>query len=130
MKTIIKSLVLAMSLTALNAVAETTVKLEDDSAIIGRWKMYAEALALNREKKEVNNEWRFEKNGILKATSRDPRLDAEQIISIKYSIENGAINKQVSPGREKYETCNVVSLEGKEMVLHCKFLYYFMRKEG
>ncbi len=125
MKKIIIPILLASAFTAH---AEETIKLEDNSAILGKWTMYAETPALHKAKKEVNNEWKFSNDGFLYVVSRDPRLAAQKEIKVKYSIEDGAIKKQFQPGREKYESCKVVKLEGKDMTLHCKYNYYLFRR--
>jgi hypothetical protein len=49
-------------------------------------------------------------------------------IAIKYSVENGEIKKQTTPGREKYESCKVVEKEGSKMILKCTYLYFFLTK--
>jgi hypothetical protein len=50
-----------------------------------------------------------------------------KLVDVKYSIENGAIIKQIQPGRSKTESCKVVKLEGDDMILHCNFLYYLLK---
>ena len=125
MKKIIIPILLASAFTAH---AEETIKLEDNSAILGKWIMYAETPALHKAKKEVNNEWKFTKDGLLYVVSRDPRLSAQKEIKVKYSIVDGAIKKQFQPGREKYESCKVIKLEDKDMTLHCKYNYYLFKR--
>jgi len=129
-KTIKILLIAAISSVAFSANAkDVIIKLEDNSKILGKWRLYAETAALHKEKKLVENDWNFGTDGILTSTSRDPRIGASKDVKVKYSIEEGAIKKQMQPGREKYETCKVVKLEGKDMTLHCKFNYYlFTRK--
>lgn len=119
--------VLAMSASLVQA-AENFIKLESEESILGKWKLYAEAPALHKEKKSVNIDWIFKKGGVLQTSATDSRATGSMAINVKYSIEDGAIRKQISPGREKYETCNVISLEEKEMVLKCKYLYFFLKK--
>ncbi|NOQ36773.1 MAG: hypothetical protein GQ569_12915 [Methylococcaceae bacterium] len=110
--------------------AETTIELKDNSPILGKWEIYAEAAAMHKEKKKVNIEWDFRKNGVLHATAKDARArTGTTAIKISYSIKEGAIEKQTAPGRSKYETCRVTKLEGSEMILHCKYLYFFMKKK-
>ena len=129
MKKTIKLVLLATAFTAFNANAEEIIKLEDNSKILGKWNMTMETPALHKKGKKVENSWEFRNNGVLAAISRDPRLDAQKEVKVKYSIEDGAIVKQLQPGREKYEKCKVIKLEGKDMTLHCKFNYYiFTRK--
>lgn len=82
---------------------------------------------LAQRKKMVQNKWNFSKNGILTSTAYDPRMDGIKAVDVKYSIENGAIIKQIQLGRSKIESCKVVKLEGDDMILHCNFLYYLLK---
>ena len=129
MKIIIKLLTLTVLLFTSSAYAEKTIKLEDNSAILGKWKLYAETPQLHLEKKMVQNEWNFRDNGILTSTAYDPRLDGKKAVDVKYSIEDGVIKKQIQPGRDKVENCKVIKLEGDDMTLHCKYLYYLLKRK-
>lgn len=125
----IKTLLLITAFFACTANAkETIIELEDESKILGKWKLYAEAAALHKDKTQVDSVWDFRKGGVLAATSRDRRMTSSAEVKVKYSIENGIVRKQSQPGREKYEDCKVVKLEGKDMTMHCKFNYYFFTK--
>jgi len=127
MKIITKTLFLATLFLAFSTHAE--IKLKDNSEILGKWDLYAEAMALDKEKRSINTVWEFKKDGTLNTKSEDTRGRTGTLeIPLKYSIVDGAIRKQSTPGREKYETCKVVEKEGYEMVLKCKFLHYFLRK--
>lgn len=127
MKTITKFASLFAALIAFSASAE--VKLEDNSKILGKWRVTHEALALDREKKPLHVTWEFQKDGTLITTGEDARSGiGEMNIPIKYSVVDGVIKKQTSPGREKYEDCAVVELSDKDMTLKCKFLYFFMTR--
>lgn len=128
MKKTIKLLTLAALLFASSAYAEKTIPLEDNSLILGEWKLYAETPQLHLEKKMVQNKWNFKKDGTLVSTAYDPRLDGIKAVNVTYSVEDGVIKKQIQPGRSKQETCKVVKLEGKEMILHCKYLYYLFKR--
>jgi len=109
--------------------ANAEVKLEDNSKILGKWRVTHEALALDREKKTLHVTWEFQKDGTLVTTGEDARSGiGEMNIPIKYSVVDGVIKKQTSPGREKYEDCAVVELSDKDMTLKCKFLYFFMTR--
>ncbi len=111
-----------------NAVAD--VKLADNSKLVGKWQVTAEALALDREKKKLQVTWEFQKDGTLITTGEDARSGiGEMTIPIKYSVADGLIKKQITPGREKYEDCAVVEMDEKDMVLKCKFLYLFMTRK-
>ncbi|OQK17343.1 hypothetical protein AU255_05525 [Methyloprofundus sedimenti] len=128
MKKTIKLLTLASVLFVSSAYAEKTIPLEDNSVILGEWKLYAETPALHKEKKMVQNKWNFRDNGILTSTAFDPRLDGIKAVDVTYSVEGGAIIKQIQPGRSKTERCKAVKLEGNEMILHCNYLYYFLKR--
>ena len=131
MKKTIKILLFAtISSIAFSASAkDVIIKLEDNSRLLGKWRLYKETAALHKKAKEVQNDWNFGTDGVLTSTSRDPRLGASKDVKVKYSIEDGVIKKQMQPGREKYETCAVVKLDGKDMTLHCKYNYYLFTKK-
>ncbi|MDO9169647.1 MAG: hypothetical protein Q7U18_11270 [Methylobacter sp.] len=110
--------------------ANAEVVLKDSSEILGEWNLYAEAAKLDGEKKAVKIEWEFKKDGTLQTTSTDSvGRTKEMKIAIKYSVENGEIKKQTTPGREKYESCKVVEKEGSNMILKCTYLYFFLTKK-
>lgn len=82
-----------------------------------------------RREKKVIVEWDFKPGGVLETTATDAGgRTLEMHIPIKYSVENGIIKKQVSPGREKFEDCKVVEKNGSEMIIKCQFLYFFLTK--
>lgn len=110
--------------------AQADVALADNSKILGKWKVTAESLGLDKQKKMLNVSWDFQNNGVLKTVSEDTLgRTSEMDIDVKYSVENGVIKKQVSPGREKYEDCAVIEMEGRSMILKCKGLYLFMTRK-
>jgi hypothetical protein len=112
-------------LPALNA----QVALKSNEDILGKWKVYAEAAKLNGEKKPLIVEWEFTPNGILKTVATDAGGRTKEMnIDLKYSVEDGTIKKQSSPGREKYESCAVVEKNNNGMVLKCMYLFYFLTK--
>jgi hypothetical protein len=120
-----------LSLTALFFAfsANAEVALKDSSEILGKWNLYAEAAKLDGEQKAVKVEWEFKGDGTLQTTATDSvGRTKEMKIAIKYLVENGEIKKQVSPGREKYESCKVVEKEGSKMILKCTYLYFFLTK--
>ena len=128
MKTITALLSLCAAQISFSAHAD--VKLEDNSKILGKWRVNAEALALDKEKKALNVSWEFQNNGMLRTIAEDSLgRTSEMDITVKYSIEGGVIKKQVSPGREKYEDCTVIALECKDMTLRCRSLYFFMTRK-
>ena len=127
MKKYVKILPLAAFFLAFSANAD--VDLKDNTEILGKWKLYAEATKLDGEQKNVTIEWDFKDNGVLKQTATDSvGRTKEMKIDIKYAVENGDIKKQTKPGQEKYESCSVVEKEGSKMILKCSFLYYFLTK--
>ncbi|AMK76702.1 MULTISPECIES: hypothetical protein [Methylomonas] len=110
--------------------ASADVKLQDNSKLLGKWQVTHEALALDREKKPLQVTWEFQKDGTLVTTGEDARSGiGEMTIPIKYSVADGVIKKQITPGREKYEDCAVVEMDDKNVVLKCKFLYLFMTRK-
>ena len=109
--------------------AHADVALKDESEILGRWKVTAEAAKLDGEKKAVIVEWEFQSGGVLQTIATDSSGRTNEMhIPIKYVVEDGVIKKQVSPGREKFESCKVVEKKGTEMILKCPFLFYFLTK--
>ena len=127
MKRYVKILPLVAIFFAFSVNAEVVLK--DNTEILGKWKLYAEATKLDGEQKPVTIEWDFKGDGVLQQTATDSvGRTGEMKIAIKYSIENGEIKKQTKPGQEKYESCKVVEKEGSKMILKCPFLYYFLTK--
>jgi hypothetical protein len=123
----INILSVAAVLLAFSAHAE--VALKDGSEILGKWNLYAEASKLDGEKKAVKVEWDFRADGVLQTTATDSvGRTKEMKIAIKYAVENGEIKKQTKPGQEKYESCKVVEKDGRDMILKCPFLFYFLTK--
>lgn len=109
--------------------AHADVQLKDNTEILGKWKVNAEAAKLDGEKKKVIVEWDFQPDGSLNTISTDAGGRTQEMhITIKYKVEDGVIKKQVSPGREKFEDCKVVERAGSDMTLKCPFLYYFLTK--
>lgn len=126
-KTTILSSLLATCI-AFSAYAD--VKLEDNSKLLGKWKVNAESLGLDKEKKALNVSWEFQSNGTLITTGEDTLgRTSEMVIPIKYSVENGIIRKQATPGREKYDDCTVIELEGNHMILKCRGIFNFMTRK-
>ncbi len=120
-------MLLSASFFALSANAD--VALQDESEILGKWKVTAEAAKLDGEKKKVIVEWEFLPGGVLKTIATDAGGRTNEMhISIQYKVEDGVIKKQVSPGREKFENCKVVEKNGSDMILKCPFLFYFLTK--
>ncbi len=121
-----------VSLTALlfASMAHADVALKDNSEILGNWNVTAEALKLDGEKKLIKSAWDFKNDGTLTAVSTDSLgRTKEMTVVVKYSVEEGLIKKQLSPGREKYESCSVVQREGSDMILKCTNLFLFLTKK-
>ena len=129
MKTTITTL-LSLFVVLAAGVAQADVTLQDNSKILGKWKVTAESMGLDKEKKALNVTWDFQNNGTLMTIGEDTLgRTAQMDIPIKYSVENGVIKKQVTPGREKYEDCSVLEMEGSNMILKCKGLFFFMTRK-
>lgn len=127
MKNMVKLLALLGVSLAFSANAE--VQLKDNSEILGKWNLYAEAIKLDGEKKAVKTEWEFQSDGTLQTTSTDSvGRTKEMKISIKYSVENGEIKKQATPGREKYDSCKVIEKDAAQMTLKCSGMFFFLKK--
>jgi hypothetical protein len=126
-KKYLEIMLLSASFFALSANAD--VALKDESEILGKWKVTAEAAKLDGEKKKVIVEWEFQPGGVLQTIATDAGGRTNEMhISIQYKVEDGVIKKQVSPGREKFENCKVVEKNGSDMILKCPFLFYFLTK--
>ncbi|MGR9051673.1 MAG: hypothetical protein ACU84J_03410 [Gammaproteobacteria bacterium] len=114
----------------LTSTVHAEVALKDDSEIMGSWNLYAEAPRLDSEKKEVNVQWNFKPNGVLHTKSIDSFGRTKTFeVTLKYAVEDGAIKKQTTPGREKYESCKVVEKTATDMILKCTYLYFFLNKK-
>lgn len=110
--------------------AHAEVVLKDNSEILGKWTVNAEALKIDGEKKTIVSSWEFKNDGTLLAVSTDSLgRTKEMTVVVKYTIEDGVIKKQLSPGREKYESCSVVQKEGSDMILRCTNLFLFLTKK-
>jgi len=108
--------------------ANAEVLLKDSSEIVGKWKLHDEAIKLNGEKRPVTVEWNVKPDGTIDTITSDSKgRISEMKITIKYTIENGGITKQVAPGREKYESCQVIDKTDTEMTLHCSYYYFLTR---
>ncbi len=123
----VKMLPLVAIFFALSAHAD--VELKDKAEILGRWNLHDEAVSLTSPKKAVTQEWEFKEDGILMTTASDVAGRISELkIPLKYSIENGEIKKQSSPGREKYESCKVIEKEGSNMILKCTYFFFLTKK--
>ncbi len=129
MKKITKLLSLAAMFAACSANAEI-IKLEDNSKILGKWHVDAAAAALHKEKRVQDSIWNFINDDTVVVSGKDVVSGRTGMMSInlKYSIENGIIKKQTSPGRSKYETCAVTDISTEKMILKCTYLYYFLSR--
>lgn len=128
----IKNYFTYLSLIALNVAlpAYADVSLKDNSEIVGKWTMTGESLKLEGERKSVTSAWEFKADGTLISVATDSLgRTKEMTVAVKYLIEDGLLKKQVSPGREKYESCSVVQKEGADMVLRCTNLFLFLTKK-
>jgi hypothetical protein len=109
--------------------AYADVELKDNTEILGRWNLHDEAVSLTSPKKAVTQEWEFKEDGTLISSASDVAGRISTLkIALKYSIENGGIKKQSSPGREKYEMCKVIEKDDSNMILRCTY-YFFLTKK-
>lgn len=128
MKKYVKILPLAAIFFTLSANAD--VQLKDKSEILGKWNLYAEAIKLDGEKKAITVEWDFKDDGTLETTATDSvGRTSEFKANLKYAVEDGVLKKQLTPGREKYESCKVVEKDNSKMVLKCTYLFFFLTKK-
>lgn len=112
-----------------SVVANAEVKLEDNSQIVGKWNLYAEAIALHKEKVELFSVWEFRKDGVIHTISNDRFGRTKNLkIDLQYEVADGVIKKQKTPGRSKMEDCKVIKLEDGEMTLKCTFVYLFFKR--
>ncbi len=114
---------------SVSAQAAEDIKLKDNSEILGKWSLYAEAIALHKEKVELFSEWEFRKNGIIHTRSNDRFGRTKTIkIDLKYAVEDGVIKKQKTPGRSKMENCRVLELDDNKLTMKCTFVYLFFKR--
>ncbi|GFO71739.1 hypothetical protein BJAS_P1425 [Bathymodiolus japonicus methanotrophic gill symbiont] len=125
---LMQTLIVAVTL-LFAATANAKIELEDNSKLLGKWNLYAEAASLHKEKVELFSVWDFRKDGIIHTESED-RFGRTKtlVIDLKYSVENGNVMKQKNPGRSKMDTCSVVKMEGREMIMKCPFVYLFFKR--
>lgn len=121
---------LMMSLTV-PAMAEVKLTMAD---VVGKWTIDAEALTEDGKKgfKELNSVWTFRDDGSMEAYSSDSNKHArvaEFRATVKFTIEDGKLNKQASPGRSKFDLCVAVEKNGNKMTLECNHIYFFMTKQ-
>lgn len=122
-----KILLLVCALGSFSANADT-LSIEK-SELLGKWNLYAESIKLDGEKKAITVEWDFRDDGVLMTKSTDSvGRTKEMVIPIKYSVENGVLKKQSTPGREKYDDCKAVEKDGANLVLNCSNLFFFLKK--
>jgi hypothetical protein len=104
-----------------------------EADILGRWKIDSESFHSDgRGAKPLETEWVFNADGTMVGTSADKAANASIknfSATLHYSVENGALKKQIAPGREKYETCVAIEKDGAKMTLKCKSVYFFMTKQ-
>jgi len=125
----LKQGLLAGAVLLFSVAANAEVKLENDSKILGKWNLYAEAIGLEKEKVQLFSKWDFRKDGILHTESED-RFGRTKtlVIDLKYAVEDGVIKKQKTVGRSKMESCKVIVLDGNDMTLKCTFVHLFLRR--
>lgn len=124
MQTLIVAVTLLFAVTA-----NANVELEDNSKLLGKWNLYAEAASLHKEKVELFSVWDFRTDGIIHTESEDRFGRTKTLkIDLKYEVKDGKLMKQKNPGRSKMDTCSVVKMEGSEMIVKCPFVYLFFKR--
>lgn len=127
MKTIINHLS-ALFLLCLATAVPAEVNLKGPEEIIGAWRVDAEAARYDGEKKALDVIWEFKPNGILETHSKDKRT-GDFGVNLSYSVEEGMIKKQSTPGRQKFESCAVIRKDATSMDIKCTYLYFFLTKK-
>ena len=128
MRNCIKFLPLIVLCYTSTAYADVTLK--DNSDIVGKWTLTAESLKIDGGKKSVNSSWEFKSDGTLISIATDSLgRTKEMTVAVKYLVEDGLLKKQVSPGREKFESCSVAQKEASDMILRCTNLFLFLTKK-
>lgn len=128
----IKNHIKCLSLAALffSSFAYADVPLKDNSELLGKWALTAESIKIDGDKKIVDSSWEFKDDGTLVSVATDSLgRTKEMTVAVKYTVEDGLIKKQLSPGREKYESCSVVQKTGADMVIRCTNLFLFLTKK-
>jgi len=111
------------------SVAQADVKLEDNSLIKGKWNLYAEAIARDKEQVELSGTWDFQDNGVLNTITSDRYGRTKNLeIDLQYRVENGVLKKQKTVGRSKMESCKAVELDEHKMILKCTFVHLFFKR--
>jgi len=129
----IKLLLLTSFLISFSVNAETALTKEN---ILGSWTVNFEA---NNPKGSgvnmgaaIDSTWTFKSDGGLTSTSvdHDPNTRMKNFTAtLKFRIEDGKLIKQVAPGRSKEESCSAIEMDGANLLLKCKFLYYSLTKK-
>jgi hypothetical protein len=112
--------------------ANAEVKLTEKD-ILGAWQIDSESNKSDGSNaKKLNSIWTFRNDGIMEGLSTDSDINArasEIRATVKYSVEDGKIVKQTTPGRSKFETCTAVEKNDQKMTLECNHVYFFMTKK-
>jgi len=131
----IKALLFSSFIISLSANAETALTKKD---ILGNWTVNFEA---NDPKGSsgavgsfsVERTWSFKSNGVLTSTVIDHHPNARNqstiAASLKYRIEDGKLIMQIAPGRSKEDSCSAIKMDGADLLLKCRFLYYSLTKK-
>lgn len=115
--------------------AETALTEKD---ILGNWTVNFEAndakgASGSVGSSAVSRTWTFKSDGVLTSTIKDNHPNARNqskiAASLKYRIEDGKLIMQVAPGRSKEDVCSALEMEGADLLLKCRFLYYSLTKK-
>ncbi len=100
--------------------------------LLGSWRIETEALSADgKDAKELNSVWTFREDGTMEGLSSDTNAHArvsEFRATLNWSIVDGKIQKQVSPGRSRMQDCVAIEKNGPKMVLDCNHIYFRMLK--
>jgi len=109
--------------------ASFSVQADFKEDIFGKWNLYAESTAMEKERVKLNGSWEFKDNGILKTISSDRYGRTKNVrINLSYEFVEGGIKKQLSPGRSRTEVCKVVEMTDDDLVLKCKYMHLFFNR--
>ncbi len=119
-------------LMAVTLVANAEVKLTEQD-LLGTWTINFESINRDgKDPKALSSKWTFKNDGTMEGVSTDTNTHArisEIRANVKYSVEEGKLVKQASPGRSKFETCTALEKNGNNMTLECNHIYFFMTKK-
>lgn len=105
------------------------VAIQDNTPILGRWKVVFTAPNLEKEKKPTTEKWEFKQDGTFILLAKDRRANSELQTKTRYTVENGTI-KVENPGRPgKFMVYRVHDKSDNNMILQGGLEgFYFLKK--